>query len=52
MTYGILSFGAYVPHLRLARSAILDAVGWAVPGEVKVFPVAEQADAIAWAATD
>ncbi|MCB1745923.1 MAG: OB-fold domain-containing protein [Gammaproteobacteria bacterium] len=32
MTYGILSFGAYVPHLRLARSAILDAVGWAVPG--------------------
>jgi len=32
MTYGILSFGAYVPPLRLSRKAILDAVGWAVPG--------------------
>lgn len=32
MTYGILSFGAYVPPLRLARKGILQAVGWAVPG--------------------
>lgn len=32
MTYGILSFGAYVPTLRLARSAIAEAVSWAVPG--------------------
>ena len=31
MSYGILSFGAYVPALRLQRSAILAAVGWAVP---------------------
>lgn len=31
MTYGILSFGAYVPPLRLSRQAILAAVGWAVP---------------------
>ena len=31
MTYGILSFGAYVPPLRLSRQAILHAVGWAVP---------------------
>lgn len=31
MTYGILSFGAYVPPLRLSRQAILGAVGWAVP---------------------
>ena len=31
MTYGILSFGAYVPPLRLSRLAILAAVGWAVP---------------------
>lgn len=31
MTYGILSFGAYVPPLRLSRKAILQAVGWAVP---------------------
>ena len=31
MNYGILSFGAYVPPLRLARSAIAEAVGWAVP---------------------
>ena len=32
MEYGILSFGAYVPPLRLQRSAIADAVSWAVPG--------------------
>ncbi len=32
MSYGILSFGAYVPALRLSRAAILEAVGWAVPG--------------------
>jgi 3-hydroxy-3-methylglutaryl CoA synthase len=31
MSYGILSFGAYIPPLRLARQAILQAVGWAVP---------------------
>jgi len=31
MSYGILSFGAYVPALRLSRQAILAAVGWAVP---------------------
>lgn len=31
MPYGILSFGAYVPPLRLSRQAILGAVGWAVP---------------------
>jgi hydroxymethylglutaryl-CoA synthase len=31
MSYGILSFGAYVPTLRLARSAIAEAVAWAVP---------------------
>jgi len=28
MTYGILSYGAYVPRLRLARRAIADANGW------------------------
>ncbi len=32
MTKGILSYGAYVPALRLSREAIFDAVGWAVPG--------------------
>lgn len=32
MAYGILSFGGYVPTLRLARSAIAEAVSWAVPG--------------------
>lgn len=32
MTFGILSFGAYVPPLRIERSAIAAAVGWAVPG--------------------
>ena len=31
MNYGILSFGAYVPAFRLARSAIAEAVAWAVP---------------------
>jgi len=31
MNYGILSFGAYVPSLRLQRAAVLSAVGWAVP---------------------
>ncbi len=31
MTYGILSFGAYIPPLRLSRQGILSAVGWAVP---------------------
>ncbi len=28
MRYGILSFGAYIPRLRLARKAIADANGW------------------------
>ncbi|MBI2800923.1 MAG: OB-fold domain-containing protein [Gammaproteobacteria bacterium] len=32
MRYGILSYGAYVPSFRLARSIIADAVSWAVPG--------------------
>ncbi len=32
MGYGILSYGAYVPPIRLKREAVLDAVGWAVPG--------------------
>ncbi len=32
MSYGILSYGAYVPPIRLERSAIAAAVGWAVPG--------------------
>lgn len=32
MTYGILSYGAYMPPIRLSREAIFDAVGWAVPG--------------------
>jgi len=31
MAYGILSFGAYVPTLRLTRTAIAEAIGWAVP---------------------
>jgi len=31
MSYGIMSFGAYVPALRLDRKAILGAVGWAAP---------------------
>lgn len=29
---GILSFGAYVPRLRMSRQGIADAVSWAVPG--------------------
>ncbi len=29
---GILSFGAYIPRLRMSRRAIADAVSWAVPG--------------------
>ena len=32
MSYGLLSFGAYIPPLRLSREAIFRAVGWAVPG--------------------
>lgn len=32
MSYGILSYGAYVPPIRLQRSAIAAAVGWAIPG--------------------
>ncbi len=32
MSYGILSYGAYIPPIRLKRSAIADAVSWAVPG--------------------
>ena len=31
MSYGILSFGAYVPTLRMSRAAIAQAVAWAVP---------------------
>ena len=31
MSYGILSFGAYVPSLRLDRKAVFEAVGWATP---------------------
>ncbi len=31
MTFGILSFGAYVPALRLSRAVIAEAVAWAVP---------------------
>ncbi len=31
MSFGILSFGAYVPTLRLPRSAIAEAMAWAVP---------------------
>ncbi|MGI9229223.1 MAG: zinc ribbon domain-containing protein [Gammaproteobacteria bacterium] len=29
---GIISFGTYVPTMRLQRKAIADAVGWATPG--------------------
>ncbi|MEM7541616.1 MAG: OB-fold domain-containing protein [Pseudomonadota bacterium] len=32
MAYGIISFGGYVPPIRLARSAIFEAVGWCSPG--------------------
>ena len=32
MGYGILSYGAYVPPIRLKRESVLEAVGWAVPG--------------------
>ena len=32
MGYGILSYGAYIPPIRLKREAILEAIGWAVPG--------------------
>lgn len=32
MSYGILSYGAYVPPIRLQREAIAAAVGWAIPG--------------------
>jgi hydroxymethylglutaryl-CoA synthase len=31
---GITSFGGYVPRLRLARQAIVDAHAWADPGLV------------------
>ncbi len=31
MSFGILSFGAYVPTLRVPRSAIAEAMAWAVP---------------------
>ena len=30
--FGILSFGAYVPPIRIPRKAIADGIGWAVPG--------------------
>ena len=30
--FGILSFGAYVPPIRIPRQAIADGIGWAVPG--------------------
>ena len=29
---GILSFGAYVPRLRMSREGIADGIGWAIPG--------------------
>ncbi|MGR8921145.1 MAG: hypothetical protein ACU85V_16125, partial [Gammaproteobacteria bacterium] len=32
MAFGILSYGTYLPPLRLKREAIAAAVGWAVPG--------------------
>lgn len=32
MSYGILSFGAYVPRFRLPRARIAEAMAWAVPG--------------------
>ena len=31
-TSGILSFGAYIPRLRISRSAIADGLAWAMPG--------------------
>ena len=31
MSYGILSFGGYVPTLRMNRQAIAQAIAWAVP---------------------
>ena len=30
-SFGILSYGAYIPRRRLARQSIFDALGWAVP---------------------
>lgn len=30
--FGILSYGAYVPSIRVSRKAIADGIGWAVPG--------------------
>lgn len=30
-SFGILSYGAYIPRRRMSRPAILDAVGWAQP---------------------
>jgi 3-hydroxy-3-methylglutaryl CoA synthase len=30
-SFGILSYGAYIPRRRISRTAILDAVGWAQP---------------------
>ncbi len=32
MSYGILSFGAYIPRYRLPRPTIANAVSWAIPG--------------------
>ena len=31
MSFGILSYGAYIPRLRLSRRAIADANGWLNP---------------------
>ena len=39
---GILSFGAYIPRLRMSRQGIADAVGWAVPS-VKGLATGERA---------
>jgi hydroxymethylglutaryl-CoA synthase len=35
-SFGILSYGAYVPRKRMSRAAIYDAVGWAQPA-IKAF---------------
>jgi 3-hydroxy-3-methylglutaryl CoA synthase len=44
--FGVLDYGAYVPRRRMARSAILDAVGWA-QGGLRAYAKGERAFA-AW----